>query len=114
MNRGDIYEVELDPVLGKEQKGKRPVLIISPTAFNKKTDVPIVVPITNGGGYARENSFSVSLMGIGIKTTGIVLCHQPRSLDIKERKGRKIESAPASIIEEVLAQIAPLFDPDID
>jgi mRNA interferase ChpB len=112
MKRGEIYEVVLDPVLGKEQNGKRPVLIVSPTAFNQKTGVQIVAPITNGGNYARNNSFSISLMGTGTETTGVILCNQLRTLDIKERKGRRIESVPYAIIEEVLEQIAPLFDPD--
>ena len=112
MKRGDIYRVALDPVLGKEQKGTRPVLIVSPTVFNRKTGTPIVVPITNGGNYARENSFVVSLMGSGTETTGVILCNQVRTLDLKSRGAQRIESVPQSIIEEVLHQLVPLFDPD--
>ncbi|MCX7103099.1 MAG: type II toxin-antitoxin system PemK/MazF family toxin [Methylobacter sp.] len=112
MKRGDIYKVALDPVLGREQKGVRPVLIVSPTIFNRKTGTPIVVPITNGGNYARENSFTVSLMGAGTETTGVILCHQMRSLDLKSRNAQRIESVPSSIIEDVLSQLVPLFDPD--
>ena len=112
MKRGDIYRVALDPVSGREQSGMRPVLIVSPTAFNRKTGTPIVVPITHGGNYARENSFVVSLMGAGTKTTGVILCHQIRTLDLKSRNAQRIESVPDSIMEEVLSQLVPLFDPD--
>jgi mRNA interferase ChpB len=112
MKRGDIYRVALDPVSGREQSGMRPVLIVSPTAFNRKTGTPIVVPITHGGNYARENSFVVSLMGAGAKTTGVILCHQVRTLDLKSRNAQRIESVPDSIMEEVLSQLVPLFDPD--
>jgi len=112
MKRGDIYRVALDPVSGREQSGIRPVLIVSPTAFNRKTGTPIVVPITHGGNYARENSFVVSLMGAGTETTGVILCHQVRTLDLNSRNAQKIESVPDSIMEEVLSQLVPLFDPD--
>jgi mRNA-degrading endonuclease toxin of MazEF toxin-antitoxin module len=46
MERGDIYLVSLDPTRGHEQQGRRPVLVVSPDAFNRLTKVPVVVPIT--------------------------------------------------------------------
>ena len=48
MERGDIYLVCLDPTAGHEQQGTRPVLLVAPTAFNRLTRTPIVLPITNG------------------------------------------------------------------
>ena len=54
MKRGDIYMVSLDPTMGHEQQGQRPVLIVSPTAFNEATKVPVVLPITSGGEFARR------------------------------------------------------------
>jgi mRNA-degrading endonuclease toxin of MazEF toxin-antitoxin module len=110
MERGDIYLVSLDPVLGREQQGTRPVLVVSPTAFNRLTRTPIVLPITSGGNFARTAGFTVSLMGAGTQTTGVVRCDQPRALDMESRLGRKLESVPQSILEEVLAKVAPLFE----
>ena len=49
MKRGDIYLVSLDPTEGREQRGSRPVLIVSPDAFNVATRLPVVCPITTGG-----------------------------------------------------------------
>lgn len=60
MERGDIYLVGLDPSAGHEQQGRRPVLIVSPGAFNRLTRIPVVVPITSGGGLARTLGFAVS------------------------------------------------------
>ncbi|THT98415.1 type II toxin-antitoxin system PemK/MazF family toxin [Lampropedia puyangensis] len=108
MERGDIYLVSLDPVAGHEQQGTRPVLIISPSAFNRLTNTPITLPITNGGSFARTAGFAVSLMGTGTQTTGVIRCEQLRALDIRARKGRKIESVPEFVIEEVLAKISTL------
>ena len=77
MRRGEIWLVGLDPTQGHEQKGRRPVLIVSPEAFNRVTKVPVVLPITSGGNFARTAGFAVTLEGAGTKTTGIVRCDQP-------------------------------------
>lgn len=109
MKRGDIYLVALDPTEGHEQRGTRPILVVSPDAFNTLTQVPIVVPITSGGNFARTAGFAVSLDNTGTRTTGIVRCDQPRALDLKARFGKRLEKVPSEIMEEVLAKIAPLF-----
>ncbi len=110
MNRGDIYLVSLDPTAGHEQQGTRPVLIVSPSAFNRLTKAPVVLPITSGGNFARMAGFAISLMSAGTRTTGIVRCDQPRTLDLAARHARKLESVPAAIMDEVLAKVGPLFE----
>jgi mRNA interferase ChpB len=74
---------------GRKQRGHRPVLIVSPTAFNVITRLPVIA---------------------GIKTTGIVRCDQPCVLDIAERRGRLVETVPQDILAEVLAKPATLFE----
>jgi len=101
MKRGDIWLVG---------KGRRPVLIVSPEAFNRITKVLVVLPITSGENFARTAGFAVSLGGAGTKTTGIVRCDQPRALDLGARRGKKLESVPDAIIDEVLAKLAPIFE----
>jgi len=110
VERGDIYLVSLDPTAGHEQQGTRPVLVVSPAAFNRLTKTPVVLPITTGGNFARTAGFAVSLAEAGTKTTGVIRCDQPRALDLGARNGRKLESAPAAIVDEVLAKLAPLFE----
>jgi mRNA interferase ChpB len=110
MDRGEIYLVSLDPASGHEQPSKRPVLAISPSNFNRMTGVPIVLPITTGGGFVRMAGFAVTLMGAGTQTTGVVRCDQPRALDIKARGGRKLERVPDEVMDEVLGRVAPLFE----
>ena len=110
MKRGEIWLIGLDPTEGHEQKGRRPVLIVSPEAFNMVTKVPVVLPITSGGNFARTAGFAVSLTGAGTKTTGVVRCDQPRALDLTARGGRKLETVPQGIIDEVLARLSPIFE----
>ena len=110
MKRGEIWLVSLDPTSGHEQKGRRPVLIVSPAAFNRVTRVPVAVPITSGGSFARTAGFAVPLAGAGTKTTGIVRCDQPRVLDLAARGGKNLEGLPDAIMDEVLAKLAPIFE----
>jgi mRNA interferase ChpB len=109
MDRGDIYLIDLNPGQGKEQLGKRPVLIVSHRNFNH-SGTSIVCPITSGGNYARFAGFAVPLSGAGTSTQGVVLCNQIRSLDIDARCGRFVEQAPDFIVEEVIAKLQALLE----
>ena len=100
MRRGDIYMVSLDPTVGHDQD--------RPTKFNEATKLPVVLPITGGGEFARRIGFAVPLAGI--QTTGIVRCDQPRVLDITARGGRKVDALPPEIMDEVLAKVGTLFE----
>lgn len=110
MERGDIYLVSLDRASGHEQHGAGPVLVVSPSAFNRLTKTPVVLPITGGDNFARTAGFAVSLMGAGTNTTGVVRCDQPRAIDAVSRNARKLESVPPAIIDEVLARLATIFE----
>ena len=96
--------VDLNPVKGREQAGTRPVFILSPA----DESLAIVLPISQGISLARSQGFAVSLTVSGMKTQGVVICNQPRTVALRERGGKKIEAAPDFIVEEVLARIAPL------
>ena len=107
MERGDIYLVSLDPSSGHEQKGTRPVLVVTRGPFNQFTKVPIVLPITTGGNFARIAGFAVNLSGS--KTVGIIRCDQPRVLDLSARKAKKIEKIPAVVMDEVMAKLSAIL-----
>lgn len=109
MDRGDIFDVDLDPTKGREQRGRRPVLVVTTKEFNQH-NAPIVCPITGGGESSRLKGFAVSLSGTGMKTDGVVLCNQPRTLDISARRGKRIERAPESVVDEVLAALQDLLE----
>lgn len=108
MKRGDIYLVSLDPTEGREQRGSRPVLVVSPGEFNEVTKLPVICPITSGGDFVRRIGFAVPITGI--KITGVVRCDQPRVLDLNARNARKVDTLPPPIMDEVLSRLAPIFE----
>ena len=86
------------------------MLIVSAEAFNRITKLPVILPITSGGDFARTSGFAVPLTGSGTKTTGVVRCDQPRTLDLAARGGKKLENIPDAVMDEVLARVAPIFE----
>jgi mRNA interferase ChpB len=110
VERGDIYLVSLDPTAGREQQGKRPVLVVTRGDFNRLTGAPVVLPITTVGNFARMEGFAVSLMGAGTSITGVVRCDQPRAIDLKARGGKKVERIPKPILDDILAHVSALFE----
>ena len=107
-DRGDIVSVPLDPVLGHEQRGTRPALVLTTKQFNRLGDV-LVAPISQGGDYARYAGFAVTLTGSGCKTQGAALVNKIRMLDLTARKAKKIERAPAMVIEDALSRIEAML-----
>ena len=107
--RGDILQIDLEPATGREQRGRRPVLVLSPIDFNK-FGLILICPITSGGEFARKHGFAVPLDGLGLQTQGTVLCHQIRTIDHKERGGIFIEKLPQGIVTDVLARVRTIVD----
>jgi mRNA interferase ChpB len=106
IERGDILVVDLDPTTGHEQRGRRPIIVVTPAAFNQ-LGLQLVAPITSGGAFARHRGFAVELAGT--KTSGFILCNQLRTLDLDARKARFVERAPADVIGDMLARVGTLF-----
>lgn len=104
MKRGDIIFVDFDPTKGHEQAGARPALVLSPAAFNRMAGLAFVVPITN-----RVRGFPFETPLSGTRTTGVVLCHQGRTIDTKARRCKVVEQAPQSVVADALARVRAIL-----
>jgi mRNA-degrading endonuclease toxin of MazEF toxin-antitoxin module len=107
--RGDIIRLDFDPSAGHEQQGTRPALVLSPEAFNR-FGMALACPVTRGGAFARGHAWTVSLVGAGLVTDGVVLCNQARTVDLAARRAQFIEAVPPELMAEVLARVATLLE----
>ncbi|HEY1760336.1 MAG TPA: type II toxin-antitoxin system PemK/MazF family toxin [Bryobacteraceae bacterium] len=82
----------------------------APESFNRITKLPIVLPVTSVGNFARTGGFAVSLTGAGTKTAGVVRRRQPRAIDLAARGGTKLETIPDAVMDEVLARLTRIFE----
>ncbi len=83
IRRGEIYFVNLDPVQGREQAGKRPVLVVSTDVINSRPLVVTVVIGTKGANVTKdyETNVRVPAAESGLPEETVFLCFQLRSLD---------------------------------
>ncbi|NUA27866.1 type II toxin-antitoxin system ChpB family toxin [Cupriavidus basilensis] len=109
-DRGDIVRVNLNPTAGRDQQGDfRPALVLSPAAFNA-LGVALVAPITQGGDFARFAGFAVPLSSSGTETQGVALVNMVRTLDLEARGARRVERAPAEVVDDALARLQTILD----
>jgi mRNA interferase MazF len=102
---GDIAWVEFHPVLGTEQGGRRPALVLTSSRYNELSGRAVVCPITSNVG---PWSFNVPLPA-GIKTKGVVQVDQVRAVDRTARIFRRIETVPDAFVDEVRIKLAALL-----
>ena len=109
VKQGDIVLVTLDPTVGSEIQGKRPVLVLSNSEFNRGGRA-LVAAITQGGNFDRVRGWAVSLMGTGTETQGAVVLSQCRMIDYVERGAKHVESVPPYVMDEALAKLQAALD----
>ena len=106
VKQGSIVLIDFDPQIGHEQKGKRPALVISNDLFNKYSEMAILCPITSTN---KNHPLHVRLND-KTKTNGVILCDQIKTMDIKARSFKYIESIPEDILENVLDIVFSLIE----
>jgi len=104
--RGDIVWLTFMPRVGHEQAGHRPALVMSPRAYNDKTSLALLCPITS---RVKSYPFEVTLPAKG-KITGVVLSDQIKSVDWRARRAEFAAQAPEKVVAEVLDKLTLLLD----
>lgn len=103
--RGDLIWLSFTPQTGREQAGRRPALVLSPEAYNRKTGLALLCPVTSKvKGYPFEVPLSTTA---GVQ--GVVLADQLRSLDWRARGTEWIEQAQPEVVERVLKLLDTLL-----
>jgi len=104
-DRGDIVRIKFNPQTGQEQAGRRPALVLSPAAYNKKVGLAILCPITSQiKGYPFE-----IVIPDGLKIGGVILSDQIKSLDWKVRQAEFVCKLPGAVMNEVLQKLSTLI-----
>ena len=106
MKRGDIYRADLDPVIGSEQGGVRPVLIIQNDTGNLHSPTVIVSAIT--GRHKKPHMpvhVPISAIESGLAMDSVVLTEQVRTLE-KARLGKYLGRVPAEVMAQVDAALS--------
>jgi mRNA interferase MazF len=103
--RGDVVWLSFNPQSGYEQAGRRPALVLSPSAYNRKVGLAILCPITN---QIKGYPFEV-IIPEGFAVTGAILSDQVKSLDWQARNTELICTLPAETVSQVLKKLELLI-----
>ncbi len=103
-DRGDIVWLDFDPQAGHEQSRHRPAFVISPLAYNQRSNLALLCPITS-----KTKGWKFEVLLTDTKTKGVILADQIKSLDWQARKINFIEKASENIINEVISKIDALL-----
>jgi mRNA interferase MazF len=104
-DRGDFVWLNFTPQSGYEQRGKRPAIVISPKAYNKKTSLAICCPITS-----KIKGYPFEVLTNGKKVKGAILSDHLKNLDWKARKAKFIEKANPTVLSECVGKISALIN----
>jgi mRNA interferase MazF len=112
IRRGQIYFASLDPVQGRGQAGRRPVLVISSDAINRLPLVVTVVVGTDAANISRDYPVNVRVTAAesGLPRDTVFLCFQVRSLDPSRLMTPEAGALPALRMAEVDAAVRRALD----
>ena len=102
-DRGDVIWINFDPQAGREQACHRPALVLSPKAYNRKTSLCIVCPITS---QIKGYPFEVAIRDDDLS---VVLADQVKSLDWNVRKAKRKGSVSDDVLAEVIGKLSALI-----
>jgi mRNA interferase MazF len=102
---GDLIKIDFDPQAGHEQAGWRPALVISEAAYNGRSNLALICPVTN---QAKGYPFEVPLPE-GCALQGVVLADHVKSADLKARRAKYVATAPKEVLDTVRAYVALLI-----
>ena len=103
--RGDAVWINFNPRVGHEQAGHRPAVVVSPGAYNSKTHLAILCPITS---QVKGYPFEVAIP-TGLDVTGVILADQVKSMDWQARNAALICPLPTEIVDAVLQRVETLL-----
>ena len=104
--RGDAVWLTFAPVEGFEQAGRRPALVLSPSAYNGRTGLMLACPITS---RAKGYPFEVALPD-ALDVHGVVLADQVRCIDWRARRASLITPLPPEITGNVAGRLLRLLE----
>jgi mRNA interferase MazF len=108
--RGEIWNADLDPTRGREQAGKRPVIVVSTDRFNEgPAELVVVLPITS---KEKGIPWHVPLAaggGTGLKTASFAMVEAVRCVS-RERLSKRLGDAPGAALDEIEKRLRILLE----
>ena len=107
-DRGDLVELNFQPAAGREIDKRRPAIVLSPLAYNRKSGLCLAVPVSSD---LTPGPLWLPMPPDHLPRPSLVLCDYLKSFDDRERAASLLGRVPDSLVEQIVGNLLDLLDP---
>ena len=107
-DRGDLVEMNFQPASGREIDKRRPAIVLSPVAYNRRAGLCVAVPVSAD---LTPGPLWVPMPPGYLPRPSLVLCDYVKSFDYRERAATFLHRVPAPLVEQIVSNLLDLIDP---
>jgi mRNA interferase MazF len=107
-DRADLIELTFNPAAGREIDKRRPAIVLSPVAYNRKSGLCLAVPLSTD---LTPGPLWIPLPEGHLLRPSLILCDYLKSFDYRERAATFIGRVPKELVEQIVSNVLDLIDP---
>jgi mRNA interferase MazF len=107
-DRGDLIEMNFQPAAGREIDKRRPAIVLSPLAYNRRAGICLAVPISTD---LTPGPLWIPLPPGLLPRPSLILCDYVKSFDYRERSATFIARCDAELVDRIVSNLLDLLDP---
>lgn len=106
--RGDLIELNFQPAAGREIDKRRPAIVLSPGAYNRKTGLCLAVPLSSD---LTPGPLWLPMPSGHLPRPSLILCDYLKSFDYRERGATFVGRVPEELVEQIVSNVLDVIDP---
>ena len=107
-DRGDLIEMNFQPAAGREIDKRRPAVVLSPVAYNRRTGICLAVPTSTD---LTPGPLWVPMLPGFLPRPSLILCDYLKSFDYRKRGATFIVKVPRDVVDRIVGNVMDVIDP---
>jgi mRNA interferase MazF len=107
-DRGDLIQMNFQPAAGREIDKRRPAIVLSPVAYNRRSGICLAVPTTTD---LTPGPLWIPMPPGYLPSQSLILCDYLKSFDYRERSATLLKRVPEELVEQIVSNLLDLLDP---
>src|SRR4051812_5371604 len=105
-DRGDLVEMNFQPAAGREIDKRRPAIVLSPVAYNRRSGICLAVPLTTD---LTPGPLWLPMPAGYLPLPSLILCDYVKSFDYRERSATLINRVPKELVDQIVSNVLDLI-----
>ena len=107
-DRGDLIEMNFHPAAGREIDKRRPAIVLSPLAYNRRAGLCLAAPTSTD---LTPGPLWIPMPPGYLSKPSLILCDYLKSFDYRERAATFISRVPDALVDQIVSNVLDLLDP---